>query len=56
MPATAVPSQMLRPSEAPIASKTKIVIAPANKRVKGFQSLQKMSEAKSGKQSSKKPP
>ena len=56
VPVIAVPNQMLRPNEEPIASKTKIAIANADKRLKAFQSLQKMSDAKSGKQSSKNPP
>ena len=53
---TKVPSQILRPSDAPIASKTNIITILVKKRVNGFQSLQKTSEAKSEKHRSKNPP
>ena len=54
--ATAVPSQMLRPSEAPIPSSTTTAIMAVTRRANGLQPLQKMSEQTKGKQSSKKPP
>ena len=53
---TVVPSQILRPSEAPIPSSTKIAIKAVKILVNGYQSLQKLSETKSGNDSSKNPP
>ena len=52
----AVPSQILRPSEAPIPSSTKIAIKAVKILVNGYQSLQKVSETRSGNESSKNPP
>ena len=51
--ATVVPSQMLRPSDEAIASKTRTVITADIDLVNGLQSLQNISEHKSGKQISK---
>ena len=54
--AAAAPSQTLRPSDAPIPTSTKAETMVVKRRTFGLQSLQKMSEIKKGKQSSKKPP
>ena len=48
----AVPSQILRPSEAPIPSNTKIAIKAVKILVNRDQSLQKLSETRSGNESS----
>ena len=53
---TAVPNQILRPSDAPIQINTKKAIKAVKILVNGYQSLQKVSETNSGNESSKKPP